>query len=107
MPVGAFTVRAFNPNNTGLFTDVPGSVLTNGQVVPITITLVGTGVVTGRLTFVNGTPAANASIEIFGNNVPFESATTDSNGIYTITQVPVGRPFTVRAFDPRGIQFIP
>ena len=69
---------------------------------PITITLVGTGVVTGRLTFVNGTPAANASIEIFGNNVPFESATTDSNGIYTITQVPVGRPFTVRAFDPRG-----
>ncbi len=102
VPVGTFTVRAFNPNNTGLFTDIPGSVLTNGQVVPITITLVGTGVVTGRLTFVNGTPAANASIEIFGNNVPFESATTDSNGIYTITQVPVGRPFTVRAFDPRG-----
>ena len=102
MPVGVFTVRAFNPNNTGLFTDVPVTISADGQVVPVTITLIGTGVVTGRVTFVNGAATANAFVQIFGNNVPSESATTDSNGFYTITQVPVGRPFTVRAFDPRG-----
>jgi hypothetical protein len=102
VPVGVFTVRAFNPSNTGLFTDASVTITSNGQVVPVTITLVGTGVVTGRVTFVNGTPAANAFVEVFGNNVPTQSTNTDSNGIYTITQVPVGRPFTVRAFDPRG-----
>ena len=104
VPVGsAFTIRAFNPNNTGLFTDVSGTVATNGQIVPITVTLIGTGVVTGRVTFVNGTAAANSSVEVFGNNVPTRSTTTDANGTYTITQVPVGRPFTLRAFDPRNV----
>lgn len=102
VPVGVFTVRAFNPNNTSLFTDVSATISTNGQVVPVTVTLIGTGVVTGRVTFVNGTPAANAFVEIFGNNFSTQSTSTDSNGNYSITQVPVGRPFTVRAFDPRG-----
>jgi Carboxypeptidase regulatory-like domain/Bacterial TSP3 repeat/Bacterial Ig-like domain (group 2) len=102
VPVGTFTVRAFNPNNTNLSTDVAGSIASNGQTVPITVTLIGTGVVTGRATFVNGTAAANALVELFGNNVPFISTTTDSNGIYTFTQVPVGLPFTVEVFDPRG-----
>jgi hypothetical protein len=102
IPVGSFTVRAFNPNNTGLFTDVNGAITSDGQTVPITVTLIGTGVVTGRVTFLNGTPAANAFIELFGNNVSFLETSTDSNGIFTLTQVPVGRPFTVEAFDPRG-----
>jgi hypothetical protein len=102
VPVGNFTVRAFNPNNGNLFTDTPGTLATAGQTVPITVTLTGTGVVTGRVTFVNGSPAANSFVELFGNNVPFNSTTTDANGNYTFTQVPVSRPFTVRAFDPRN-----
>ncbi len=103
VPVGVSTVRAFNPNANGLFTDVSVTVSADGQVVPVTITLLGTGVVTGRVTFVNGASAPNSSVEVFGNNVPFQSTSTDSNGNYTITQVPVGRPFTLRAFDPRGL----
>ncbi|MGZ4843338.1 MAG: beta strand repeat-containing protein [Candidatus Angelobacter sp.] len=102
VPVGTFTVRAHHPSNGGIFTDVNGAVATDAQVVPITVTLPGTGVVTGRVTFVNGSPAANATVQIFGDNVPFASTTTDSNGLYTITQVVAGRPFTLRAFDPRG-----
>lgn len=101
VPVGTFTVLAFNPNNTSLNASVSGAVTQAGQVVPVTVVLPGTGVVSGRVTFVNGTPVANATVEIFGNNVPFEETVTDSNGLYTITQIPVGRPFTVRVFDPR------
>ena len=86
----------------GSSTDVNGAVASDGQIVPVTVTLPGTGIVSGRVTFVNGTAAANSSIQIFGDNVPFASTTTDSNGLYTITQVVAGRPFTLRAFDPRG-----
>src|SRR5262249_33963112 len=102
VPVGTFTVRAFNPNNTSLNASVSGAVTQDGQVVPVTVTLPGTGVVTGRVTFVNGSPAANSTVELFGDNVPFQETITDSNGLYTFTQVVVGRPFTVRAFDPRA-----
>ncbi len=102
VPVGTFTVRGHHPSNSGIFSDVNGAVASDGQVVPITVTLPGTGVVTGRVTFLNGTAAANAQVQIFGDNVPFASTTTDSNGLYTITQVVAGRPFTLRAFDPRG-----
>jgi hypothetical protein len=102
VPIGTFTVRGHHPSNGGLFTDVNGAVASDGQVVPITVTLPGTGIVSGRVTFVNGSAAANAQVQIFGDNVPFASATTDSNGLYTVTQVVAGRPFTLRAFDPRG-----
>jgi hypothetical protein len=102
VPVGTFTVRGHHPSNGGIFTDVNGAVVSGGQVVPITVVLPGTGVVTGRVTFLNGTAAANAQIQIFGNNVPFTSTSADSNGLYTITQIVAGRPFTLRAFDPRG-----
>ncbi|HEX3153214.1 MAG TPA: carboxypeptidase regulatory-like domain-containing protein [Candidatus Angelobacter sp.] len=102
VPVGAFTVRGHHPSNGGIFTDVNGAIASDAQVVPITVVLPGTGVVTGRVTFVNGSAAANASVQISGNNVPFASTSTDSNGLYTITQVVAGRPFTLKAFDPRG-----
>jgi Carboxypeptidase regulatory-like domain/Bacterial TSP3 repeat len=102
VPVGTFTVRGHHPSNGGIFSDVNGAISTDGQVVPITVTLPGTGVVTGRVTFANGTPAANAQVQVFGDNVPFASTSADSNGLYTITQVVAGRPFTLRAFDPRG-----
>ncbi|MFL6388274.1 MAG: carboxypeptidase regulatory-like domain-containing protein [Terriglobales bacterium] len=102
VPVGTFTVRGHHPSNGGIFTDVNGAIVSDGQVVPITVVLPGTGVVTGRVTFLNGTAAANAQIEVFGNNVPFTSTSADSNGLYTITQVVAGRPFTLRVFDPRG-----
>lgn len=101
VPVGSFIVRAHHPTNGQLFSDVNGAVTINGQVVPITVVVPGTGVVTGRVTFVNGSSAASSEVEIFGNNVPFTSTFTDANGLYTLTQVPTGRPFAVRAFDPR------
>ena len=102
VPVGTFTVRGHHPSNGGIFIDVNGSVTADGQVVPLLVTLPGTGVVTGRITFLAGAPAANATVQIFGNNVPFVSTSTDSNGLYTFTQIVAGRPFTLRVFDPRN-----
>jgi Carboxypeptidase regulatory-like domain/Polysaccharide lyase family 4, domain II len=102
VPVGTFTVRAHHPSNGGIFNDVNGAVAVDGQIVPITVTLQGTGVVTGRVTFLTGAAAANATVQIFGNNVPFASTSTDSNGLYTFTQIVAGRPFTLRVFDPRN-----
>jgi len=37
--------------------------------------------------------------QIFGSNVPSVAQYTDSNGVYTFTQIPAGRTFTVRAYD--------
>ena len=57
VPVGTFTVRGHHPSNGGIFTDVNGAIASAGRIVPITVTLPGTGVVTGRVTFLNGTAA--------------------------------------------------
>jgi hypothetical protein len=101
VPVGTFTVRANNPNNRSLNTTVSGSVTQDGQVVSVTVVLQGTGVVSGQVTFPSGAPAGNVPVQIFGS-VPFVQTSTDANGLYTFTQVPVNQTFTVRAFDPRS-----
>ncbi len=97
---GFFTVEAHHPNNTNLFVDVTGQLTGNGATAAVTATLPGTGVVSGKVTYPSGAPTLNAQVQVFGNNVPQESTTTDSNGNYTITEVPIGRTFTVRAFNP-------
>lgn len=101
VPVGSFTVRALNPNNTNLFTDVSGSIVNAGDVVPVTVTLQGTGVITGQVTSANGTPAGNSFVEVFQPGVRnVGSARTDANGNYAIPQIPVGVALTVRAHSP-------
>ena len=98
VPTGIFTVQGHHPNNSGLVAAVNGTLVNNGDTVPVTVTLPGTGLVTGKVTLVNGAPAANVTVEVFGD-VPFEQTTTDSNGNYTITEIPVGHNFVVRAFN--------
>src|SRR5439155_75820 len=85
IPAGLFTLRAFEPN-TGAPTSTVISVVKD-QTTTQNLSLIGLGTV---------------QVQIFADNVPFASTTTDSNGLYTITQVVAGRPFTLRAFDPRG-----
>lgn len=101
VPIGSFIVRAFNPNNTALFSDVTGNLANNGDVVQVTVTLQGTGVITGRVTFASGAPASNASVQAIQPFFrTFGTTTTDSNGNYSIAQIPTGQPITVRAFNP-------
>jgi hypothetical protein len=102
VPVGAFTIRAFHPTQTQSFTEVSGSIINHGDVVPVTVVLPAAGTVTGRVTFPNGAAAANVTVQAFGQDVPSRSALTDPNGSYTISGVvlPAGRSFTVRAVHP-------
>jgi hypothetical protein len=103
VPVGGFDVRGFNPNNTSLFADATGAVVSNGDVVPVTITLQGTGVIAGNVSFLSGAPASDSFVEADTNPFFFSrigSASTDSNGNYSIPELPTGQPLTIRAHNP-------
>jgi hypothetical protein len=103
VPVGGFDVRAFNPNNTNLFSDVFGTLVNNGDVVQVTVTLQGTGVIAGKVSFLSGAPASNAFVEAYTNSSFFSRigfATTDSNGNYAIPELPTGQQITIRAHNP-------
>src|SRR5262249_15388976 len=102
IPVGVFTVRAFNPNNSNIFTDVVGTIPSAGAVVPVTVTLQGTGVVTGNVSRASGQPAVNSFVEVLQNFRQVGTASTDSNGNYSVAQVPTGTVFTVRAHNPNN-----
>lgn len=104
VPTGEFTVEATHPNNGGVVAFASGFLASSGATVPVTVTLPGTGVVTGKITTASGAPAANIFVELFGNNVPTEELNTDSNGNFTFTEIPINQMFTVRAFFSNTFQ---
>ncbi len=75
--------------------------LTQGQATTVDIQFVGTGTVTGRVLRANGSPAANVSINAYyeyDERFHYETSrgtTTNANGEYTISTLPVGRPVRV------------
>ncbi|MDT7780154.1 MAG: large repetitive protein [Acidobacteriota bacterium] len=101
VPVGNFTVRGFNPYNGNLYADTAGRINANGDTTSVTVTLPGSGVVTGRVTYADGAPVSSSFVEIvFADNSYYNYTFTDSNGYYTFNQIKVGSPFTVRAYNP-------
>ena len=105
IPAGPFAVRAQNPNNTHLEGEAVGEVIQHGSIVPVTVTLPGTGIVRGRVTYANGSPAASADVRLEWAWTEERSsytlwATTNANGEYTISGVEVGRAFTFVAVHP-------
>lgn len=100
VPVGGFTLRVSHPNASSIKVTAADNLPGSGMVVSKTVALPGTGLVKGRVSFADGTPAPNALVEIFGTGVGFPYTYTDSNGNYTLNQVQVGRPFTVRGSSP-------
>lgn len=100
VPVGDFTVLAYNPNNFDLYADASGHVASDGGTASVLVQLPGTGVVNGRVTFPDGAPVTAAVVELTGYNVPTQVVGTDSAGNYSFGQVVVGREFTVRAHSP-------
>ena len=101
-PVGSgWSLRAYEPSHTYLFTDVPVNLTTDGQTANVTITLPATGVVTGTVSYADGTPVNNDYIYITDNNNYSASVYTDSAGSYTFTQVPAtGSQLTIHANNP-------
>jgi hypothetical protein len=97
--VGNFILRAYN-SNTSVYGDSPGRISVHGETVSTIVTLPGTGVVTGRVLYPDGTPAAGSYTELYGTNVPYRYTYTDTNGYYTFSQIKTGTPFIVRASNP-------
>ena len=104
IPLGNFTLEAHGANNWGLYADVTGVVSRPQEVVQSLIVLPTAGGVTGRVTYADGSPAANAYVELYGGDTYLETW-TDASGQYSYTQVPVGTQFTVTAYDPTDSNF--
>jgi hypothetical protein len=100
--LGDFEVLAYNPNNFRLYTIVTGNLATDGGTASVTVVLSGLGTVTGRVTFADGAPAADARVDLFGANVPSQSTQTNPDGTYNFNQVVAGRAFAVQVQDPRS-----
>jgi hypothetical protein len=97
VPTGDFTVEAQHPANGNIFATTSGVLASDGGTAAVTLTLPGTGLITGKVSLIGGAPSANTLVEVFSNSV-FRETTTDSNGNFTITQIPINQPFTLRAF---------
>ncbi|HEV8348494.1 MAG TPA: carboxypeptidase regulatory-like domain-containing protein [Vicinamibacterales bacterium] len=102
---GNFTVRAYHPGNGALFSDVTGNLPNAGDTLTVTVALPATGVITGVVTRADGTTTVRDSfVEVRDpvNNQQLAWMYTDANGRYTFTQLPAGRPLTMRAYNPNG-----
>ena len=101
-PIGTFSIRGYEPNYSNyLYADVPVNLATNGETKNVTVTLPATGVVSGTVTFSDGTPVSNGYVSINDGQNYYSSTTTDANGLYTFTQVlATGSTLTIRANHP-------
>lgn len=93
---GNFIITAQLSNLSNATAQTSGTMPSNGGALSTTITLPGTGVVTGHVTFPNGTAAPNVLVNLISANLPTLSGRTDAAGNYTITQVAAGPTFTLR-----------
>ena len=85
VPVGAFTVRVHQPADTRFYGDSSGEIVSDGEVIPVVVTLPGMGSVTGRVTNEDGSPAAEVQVTVRSTHPSFGGffhTQTDSNGVY-------------------------
>ncbi|MGC4081195.1 MAG: carboxypeptidase-like regulatory domain-containing protein [Vicinamibacterales bacterium] len=102
VPAGAFRVRAAHPLNTSLYGYTDAALISEGQAVPVTVTLPATGVVTGLLTSATGQPLAFDYVQIRNalNNGFITEAQTDQSAHFTFTGIPTGVPVRLAAYHP-------
>jgi len=103
VPVGSYTFSA-----TQFSTNVPADNASITVVVDATTTqdalFPGKGTVTGTVRFADRTIAAGVQVVLFGSGMTSRSVQSNPSGVYTFTDVPTGRPFTVRATSPTNSQ---
>jgi uncharacterized GH25 family protein len=92
VPAGEFILEGFD-NRSGRVARSGGRISTQGETAVVNLTLVPVGAVTGRVTQ-NGSPVDHATVEITAGESGFNftslKATTDPNGSYRFTGIPVG-----------------
>ena len=103
--VGSFEVQAYAPGSSQISSTVSGTMPGNGDVVPVVVTLPGTGTISGRLTYARGTGVASVNVVLTGPNISYQYATTDSNGNFSFGTFTSGTAFTVAAAYP-GVYYI-
>lgn len=104
LPLGSYTLSAYVAGR--LRAQSPALTLaTNAQVIERDLVLVGVGTVSGLVTNDQGAPAPGAAILVYSSTCPYcghFSATSASDGRYSVANVPVGN-FTISAsLAPQG-----
>jgi hypothetical protein len=98
---GGFTIRAFYPQNTNLYTDVDATLVNDGDSPLVVATLPATGAVSGAVTNADGSAVPYPNVVLrFPNGTQWGPTTTDASGHFTFNSAPVGQDLTVRAFPP-------
>jgi hypothetical protein len=97
---GAYRLRAIDENAKTTYVD--GTVRLTAVVETVNLVFLGRGSAEGRVTYDNGQVVANARVVVgstlFGQ---FRTGTTDADGRYRVTDLPVG-PLTFSAVDAAG-----
>src|SRR6185295_4408337 len=105
VPAGAFVLRVHRPGNQSNVTvDVPGTLATQAQAVPVAAVLPPVGTIVVSVTSLAGVPVANANVQgDTGFQDSFQNlGATEANGQLTIPNVLGGRAFRIRAFSSSG-----
>ena len=102
VPVGTHLLIAIDGQGNAITPNATATIGTQGQTVTTNLTLIGRGTVTGTVTNQDGTPAVAVPVSVqslapgFATTFP---ASTDANGNYSVSNVPVG-PISVAAYTP-------
>ena len=101
-PATSAIVRVFHPLSPTVPTEVVAFLETQGQIVPVDVTLPIVNVINGKVTLPTGAPAVGTTVQLRTATSVNQATTTDSSGNYsfTIRGVPLNFPWTVRAFNP-------
>lgn len=95
VPTGAFTIRAYYPNQN-FYSTTNGTIVGTGSTQNLAISLTPVGTVQGTLLYANNTPASGQYVYIKdANNIYSSYAQTDSAGAFAMTPVPADRPVSL------------
>jgi len=100
VPLGNFTARVFNPGNTALFTDVTGSVQTNGQTIDVLAVVPVDAPPTVTLT----APQDGQSL-LEGASISLSATASDDLGIRRVEFLVEGQVVGSDSFAPYSIGF--
>jgi len=100
VPAVSYDLRVLNPTNAGVFTDSFASITSNGQVVPLAVSMPFAGTITGTVKFATGTVAAGTTVQVIQNGI-VKSSVQAGSGVYTFSAVGTPPNATIRAFNPQ------
>ncbi len=107
-PIGTYTLYAYYPGQsatyTSIYVTVAGSVTSNGQTIPVAVTIPDISSITGTITTYSGAPAPGATVSLSypnTSNAPYGGqVTADANGKYTFSTVLANKAVALQYQNP-------